>query len=178
MLKLPVSYCFPTIFKCPQPEGWAAQHCAVPQGKEKGCCGTSGETARALPPADTTNIAPRSLPWNRISETDFKLACLSWKGIYIKQVGCRSQLFFQLPLGLQAHLFNSCECCSVQHTCTGNKSCIHLLFLWHNIWMLAVITTWPVYLKQLYSQDRWKSHQRKRNAQKTLERFEPSLDQA
>lgn len=56
--KLPGFDSFPKIFKCLQPEGWAARYCAAAQGKEKGHCGISGEIARALPPAAKTNIAP------------------------------------------------------------------------------------------------------------------------
>lgn len=41
---------------------------------------------------------------------------------------------------------------------------------------MAVITTRLVYLKQFYSQERWKLHQRNRNGQKRLERLEPSPD--
>lgn len=169
---------FPKIFKCLQPQGWAAWYCAAAQGKEKGCCGISGEIARALPSAAKTNIAPWSLPWNGIlSETNVKLACLPWKRFYIKQVGCCSQVLFQLPLGQ--------HCCSiglnvVKYSVHGweTNPLFTFFFFDKKIWMQAVIRTRLVYLKPLYSQERWKLYQRKRNGQKRLERCEPSLDQA
>lgn len=48
---------FLNILKCLQPEEWAALYCTEAQGNEKGCCGVSVKTARAVPHADKTNIA-------------------------------------------------------------------------------------------------------------------------
>lgn len=75
------------------------------QGEEKGCWGTAGDTARALPPADNMNMVPKACPEMECYQKLILNSCVyPGKEFALSRLGDAHNYFFSSPWAYRQHL--------------------------------------------------------------------------